>query len=64
MNENGDVSRMQDEINLSRATVTVSIDVGKTALNICVLPSADAFQVKNNVRGIRRLIRRCQRLGV
>lgn len=58
------MSRMRDEINRPDAQVCAGIDVGKSMLDICIHPSTDKRQFKNDAADIRSLVRQCQRHDV
>ena len=55
------MSRMQEEIKPVDAEVYAGIDVGKNALDVCVLPAGIDCQVENSTKGVRQLIRLCRK---
>lgn len=64
MKGNGDTSRMQDAINQSNALITTGIDVGRTVVDMNLIPTGETLQVTNDATGLRRLIRHCLRRSV
>jgi len=58
------MSRMQDKNTPNSPAVFVGIDVGKAALDICLLPMNESIQVPNTAAGIRKLIERLKSVHV